>query len=99
MEDLLKGGVLITELNEQIVFNQLDGSAGAVWSLLLASGYLKVEKLEQSTKNAQGVILRTEGKQSESSDDDRVIFQPMKEQAVYLEQRFRSVAHIPETDD
>ena len=36
---------LTVELNEQIVFDQLDGSAGAVWSLLLATGYLKVEKL------------------------------------------------------
>ena len=47
MEDLLTGGTLMTELNEQIVFNQLDGSTGAVWSLLLATGYLKVVKLER----------------------------------------------------
>ena len=45
MEDLLEGRTLTVELNEQIVFDQLDGSAGAVWSLLLAAGYLKVEKL------------------------------------------------------
>ena len=47
MEDLLTGRTLMTELNEQIVFNQLDGSTGAVWSLLLATGYLKVVKLER----------------------------------------------------
>lgn len=47
MEDLLKGGTLITELNEQIVFDQLNGSSNAVWSLLLASGYLTVEKVER----------------------------------------------------
>lgn len=47
MEDLLAGRTLTTELNEQIVFNQLDGSTGAVWSLLLATGYLKVVKLER----------------------------------------------------
>lgn len=47
MEDLLKGRSLTVELNEQIVFNQLNGSASAVWSLLLATGYLKVEKLER----------------------------------------------------
>jgi len=29
MEDLLAGRTLTTELNEQIVFNQLDGSTGA----------------------------------------------------------------------
>ncbi len=47
MEDLLAGRTLTTELNEQIVFSQLDGSTGAVWSLLLATGYLKVVKLER----------------------------------------------------
>lgn len=47
MEDLLAGKTLTTELNEQIVFNQLDGSSSAVWSLLLATGYLKVAKLER----------------------------------------------------
>lgn len=43
MENLLKGGILQTRIDEQIVFDQLDGRADAVWSLLLASGYLKVE--------------------------------------------------------
>lgn len=47
MEDLLAGRTLMTELNEQIVFNQLDGSTGAVWSLLLATGYLKVVNIER----------------------------------------------------
>lgn len=42
MEDLLQGGSLITEIDEEIVFHQLDGEENAVWSLMLASGYLKV---------------------------------------------------------
>ncbi len=37
------GGVLHTRIDEQIIFNQLDNNEYAVWSLLLASGYLKVE--------------------------------------------------------
>ena len=41
-EGLLKGEHLITPIDEQIIYNQLDGNASAVWSLLLASGYLKV---------------------------------------------------------
>ena len=41
-EDLLKGGSLKTQIDEQIVYNQLGNNASAVWSLLLASGYLKV---------------------------------------------------------
>lgn len=44
MEELLKGGVLRTKIDEQIVFSQLDNNESAIWSLLLASGYLKVEK-------------------------------------------------------
>ncbi|OUP82677.1 hypothetical protein B5F07_13085 [Lachnoclostridium sp. An169] len=43
MEDLLNGKVLRTQLDEQIVFSQLEYKRNAIWSLLLASGYLKVE--------------------------------------------------------
>ncbi|MDE6608843.1 MAG: ATP-binding protein [Lachnospiraceae bacterium] len=41
-EDLLNGGTLQIEMDEQIVYNQLFTKKNAVWSLLLASGYLKV---------------------------------------------------------
>ena len=41
-EGLLKGENLKTHIDEQIVYNQLGNNASAVWSLLLASGYLKV---------------------------------------------------------
>ena len=41
MEDLLKGSPLISALDEEIVFNQLEDNDTAIWSLLLASGYLK----------------------------------------------------------
>ena len=43
MEDLLKGGILRTRIDEQIIFNQLDKQIDAVWSLLLACGYLRVK--------------------------------------------------------
>ncbi len=42
MEDLLQGKSFEAEIDEKIVFDQLNGSANAVWSLLLATGYLKV---------------------------------------------------------
>ena len=45
-EDLLKGKEIYTTLDEQIVFSQLQSSATAIWSMLLASGYLKVTKHE-----------------------------------------------------
>ncbi len=43
MENLLKGEVYHTRIDEQIVFNQLDHNEYAIWSLLLASGYVRVE--------------------------------------------------------
>jgi hypothetical protein len=39
---LMQGGTIESSLDEQIVYNQLGKKKGAVWSLLLASGYLKV---------------------------------------------------------
>jgi len=41
-ESLLKGETLTLPVNEEIVFNQLDEEPFAIWSLMLASGYLKV---------------------------------------------------------
>ena len=41
-EALLHGEHLICPIDEQIVYNQLNGSKAAIWSLLVASGYLKV---------------------------------------------------------
>ncbi len=46
MEALLQGKSFEAELDEKIVFDQLDGSVSAVWSLLLATGYLKVLDLK-----------------------------------------------------
>ncbi len=41
-EELLQGKNLRVPIEEQIVYNQLDDNEDAIWSLLLASGYLKV---------------------------------------------------------
>ena len=43
MENLLKGEHLYKEIDEQIIFDQLDADENAIWSLFLASGYLKAE--------------------------------------------------------
>ena len=50
LEDLLKGGSLSAWLDEQIVFSQLNSKPGALWSLLIASGYLKVLSCDKSRK-------------------------------------------------
>ncbi len=44
MEDLLAGKTLHAQIEEQIVFSQLKHNENAVWSLLLAAGYLRVEQ-------------------------------------------------------
>ncbi len=47
-EDLLSGRAIRTVIDEEIVFDQLGDSNEAVWSLLLASGYLRVERVFES---------------------------------------------------
>lgn len=46
-ERLLRGEHLFTTIDEQIVYNQLDDNEQAIWSLLLASGYLKALNYEE----------------------------------------------------
>ena len=53
MEDLLNGGVICTELDEQVIFEQLGRKRGAVWSLMLASGYLKVDRYEMGKRTGK----------------------------------------------
>ncbi len=43
-ETLLQGGSIAAEIDEQVVYSMLGGDEQALWSLLLASGYLKVKK-------------------------------------------------------
>ena len=52
-ELLLAGGTIITTLDEQIVYSQLDDNEDAIWSLLLASGYLKVVELGEFTRQGE----------------------------------------------
>ena len=44
-EKLLKGECIEAKIDEQIIFSQLSGNRNAIWSLLLASGYLKVNRI------------------------------------------------------
>ena len=53
-EELLKGNHLYVPVDEQIVYNQLDDNEEAVWSLLLASGYLKVIDYDRLDKVEPG---------------------------------------------
>ena len=42
----LNGREIVVSFDEQIVYNQLDHNENAIWSLLLASGYLKVKHVD-----------------------------------------------------
>ena len=59
METLLQGKSFEAELDEKIVFDQLDGSISAVWSLLLATGYLKVLDLKYVGERKRKVYTLT----------------------------------------
>lgn len=50
MEDLQQGKMFHTMIDEQIVFSQLNHKASAIWSLLLASAYLRVEHMEYNER-------------------------------------------------
>ena len=46
-EDLISGKPIIKPIDEQIVYGELEGNEEGIWSLLLASGYLKVLDYEE----------------------------------------------------
>ena len=46
MEDLIKKESILVNFDEQIVFEQIHQNENAIWSLLAASGYLKVEDVD-----------------------------------------------------
>ncbi len=50
-ENLLKGGTLKVEIDEQIVYGELNSKRNSIWSLLLASGYLKTLEVEFTEEN------------------------------------------------
>ena len=53
-ERLLTGKSIKSSIDEQIIYGQLDGSEEAVWSLLLASGYLTVASWQRAEESIYG---------------------------------------------
>ncbi len=74
MESLLRGEALCTKIDEQIVFNQLDYNEYAIWSLLLASGYLKVEE-----RNMDADRVKSEYKLKLTNNEVKYMFEDMIE--------------------
>ncbi|MBR5969547.1 MAG: AAA family ATPase [Lachnospiraceae bacterium] len=48
-ETLLKGGSILSEINEEIVFRDMAATESSIWSILLASGYVKAQTAENGT--------------------------------------------------
>ncbi len=71
-ERLLQGDTLKMEIDEQLVYGELSGKRNAIWSLLLASGYLKVVKKDDShCTDRNGYLLAL------TNGEVRIMFQSM----------------------
>lgn len=55
MEQLMQGKSVFAEIDEQIVYDELDQSDQAIWSLLLACGYLTVRSMEPQMDEFDGL--------------------------------------------
>ena len=53
MEDLLRGEMLEIRMDEQVIFEQLGRKDSGIWSLLLASGYLRVNDFQINPRNGR----------------------------------------------
>ena len=74
-EELLRGHSIRYAIDEQIVYNQLDKNPYAIWSLLLASGYLKVLSMERAEQFTDG--RRPEYELTLTNYEVRLMFQEM----------------------
>ena len=72
MEGLLSGKKLMAEIDEQMVYNQFFQKRNGVWSLLLASGYLKVAGTEFAERTG-----RTHYELELTNKEVRVMFEGM----------------------
>ena len=52
-EKLLNGETVLKTVDEELVFNQLDYDQNAVWSLLVTSGYLKINSINEDVYELQ----------------------------------------------
>ncbi len=74
-EKLIAGEHVFTPIDEQIVYNQLNGSEKAIWSLLVASGYLKV--VSHEPYQGEFVRIRPKYELALTNTEVRLMFQNM----------------------
>lgn len=59
MVDLLDGNSITVELDdEEIAYSDLDESEDAIWNLMIASGYLKIESVIKNTDRLDGRLYK-----------------------------------------
>lgn len=58
MENLLEGGTISSVIDEQVFFGNIDSSEEAVWSLLLATGYLTAVSIQQMPDGNDVYVLK-----------------------------------------
>lgn len=73
-EILLEGKTIRSEIDEQIVYNQLDQREDAIWGLLLASGYLKVVSYEECTETPDGRFVGASYELALTNGEVRMMF-------------------------
>lgn len=71
-ENLLNGQPIDVLIDEQIIYNQLSVKESSIWSLLLASGYLKVVKTRFNERNG-----RTHYQLELTNKEVRIMFEAM----------------------
>ncbi len=72
MEDLLQGKSFFAQIEEEIIFSDLDTKKSAVWSLLLASGYLKALRVVQNRRGKTAYELALTNGESTAIFDELV---------------------------
>ena len=85
VEDLIQGKSFKAKIDEQIVFNQLGKKGDAVWSLLLASGYLKVVDIEVIETMSNQIRMYT---LSCTNKETRIMFSQMVQGWFEMEDHF-----------
>ena len=58
MKNLLEGGTISSVIDEQVFFGNIDSSEEAVWSLLLATGYLTAVSIQQMPDGSDIYVLK-----------------------------------------
>lgn len=72
MEDLLNGGTRNVTIEEEVAYSQLDHDADAVWSLFLAGGYLKIDRIQINRRGKEEYTLSLTNRESRAAFDEIV---------------------------